>query len=117
MDEEVKSSDENSIDPNLQKTKVIEKETGFLKVEGSKSSNSTVKKNNLQQNVEEIKDKCPTCTGSNTSIIQNERKINSQELDVVDSAESSAVIQNKEQESKGDNTGILNIFFLKQFFI
>lgn len=117
MDEEVKSSDENSIDPNLQKTKVIEKETGFLKMEGSKSSNSTVKKNNLQQNVEEIKDKCPTCTGSNTSIIQNERKINSQELDVVDSAESSAVIQNKEQESKGDNTGILNIFFLKQFFI
>ncbi|XP_046813525.1 ralA-binding protein 1 [Vespa crabro] len=104
LDEEVKSSDENSIDPNLQKTKVIEKETGFLKVEGLKSSNSIVKKNNLHHNVEEIKDKCPTCTGSNTSIIQNERKINSQELDVVDSTESSVMIQNKEQESKGDNT-------------
>ncbi|XP_014598244.1 PREDICTED: ralA-binding protein 1 [Polistes canadensis] len=109
LDEEVKSSDENPLDPNLQKAKVIEKETGHLKVEGLISSNITVKKNNQQHNAEEIKDKCPTCTGSNTNIIKNERKLNSQELDVVDSVESSIMIQSKEQEnntSKGDNAEI-----------
>ncbi|XP_015187450.1 PREDICTED: ralA-binding protein 1 [Polistes dominula] len=110
LDEEVKSSDENPLDPNSQKAKVIEKETGHLKIEGLKSSNTTVKKNNQQHNAEDIKDKCPTCTGSNTNIIKNERKLNSQELDVVDSVESSIMIQSKEQEnnttSKGDNAEI-----------
>ncbi|KAK2584434.1 hypothetical protein KPH14_006814 [Odynerus spinipes] len=102
LDEEIKSSDENSIDPSLQKTKVIEKETGFLKV------TTTPKVVNQPQNTGETKDKCPTCSGSNTSTVQNERKVNSQELDVVDSAEPSATVESKEQDNntviKEDNT-------------
>ncbi|KOX72761.1 RalA-binding protein 1 [Melipona quadrifasciata] len=99
LDEEVKSNDETVIELNVQKTKTEEEDVEHMKSETQTTSTSTLKKNNKAHISEDNKE--PT----STNVTQNERNVHIYDKDIVDSAESSTLVsQFNEQENTSSRT-------------
>lgn len=97
LDEEVKSNDESVTELNVQKTKTEEEDVEHMKSETT--STSTLKKNNKAHISEDNKE--PT----STNVTQNERNVYIYDKDIVDSAESSTLVsQFNEQENTSSRT-------------
>ncbi|XP_076300923.1 ral interacting protein [Lasioglossum baleicum] len=94
LDEEVKSTDENIVESTVQKVKVEEEDSAHLKSEIQTTSVSTLKKINKVHTSEDGKE--PISTNSN----QSERSSQTNDKDIVDSAEPSTLVsQSSEQNS------------------
>ncbi|XP_012140994.2 ral interacting protein [Megachile rotundata] len=94
LDEEVKVNDEATVELNVQKAKTEEEDTENVKPETQASSTLTLKLNNKVHVSENNKDS----TSTNTA--QNERNTHTVDKDIVDSAETSVVAsQSNEQEN------------------
>ncbi|KAF3423290.1 hypothetical protein E2986_07965 [Frieseomelitta varia] len=99
LDEEVKSNDEPVTELNVQKTKIEEEDVEHIKSETQTTSTSTLKNNNKAHISEDNKE--PT----STNVTQNERNVHIYDKDIVDSAESSALVsQFNEQENTSSRT-------------
>ncbi|KAK9301659.1 hypothetical protein QLX08_006077 [Tetragonisca angustula] len=99
LDEEVKSNDEPVVELNVQKTKTEEEDVEHIKSETQTTSTSTLKKNNKAHISEDNKEPI------STNVTQNERNVHIYDKDIVDSAESSAlVLQFNEQENTSSRT-------------
>lgn len=99
LDEEVKSNDETIVELNVQKTKTEEEDVEHMKSETQTTSTSTLKKNNKAHISEDNKE--PT----STNITQNERNVHIYDKDIVDSAESSTLVsQFNDQENTSCRT-------------
>lgn len=94
LDEEIKSNDETIIESNVQKVKTEEDNAEHIKSEVQSISTLTMKKNNKVHVSEDNKEL------TSTNISQSERNVHTLDKDIVDSAETSALIsQFNEQEN------------------
>ncbi|XP_043247809.1 ralA-binding protein 1 [Colletes gigas] len=98
LDEDVKSTDENVVESNVQKIKAEEEDSGHVKPETQSTYTSTLKKSNK---IHTSEDREPTST--NTT--QNEKAMQTHDKDIVDFVEASALIpQSSEQENTTSRT-------------
>lgn len=106
LDEEVKSTDENAVEPIAQKIKA-EEDTEHIKLETQSTSASTLKRNNKVHTPEDNME--PTSTNA----IQNEQTPHIHDKDTVDSADTSAIaLQSNEQENTSSRTHKNGIYYL-----
>lgn len=109
LDEEIKSTDNISIESTSQKAKITDEDAGQMKSDIQSSTNSTLMKRDSGRSLgtEEMKEKCLTGASANTT--QNGQNVNTQEKDVVDSVEPVAVTpQSREPENITPNTDKAN---------
>ncbi|XP_067210391.1 ralA-binding protein 1 isoform X2 [Linepithema humile] len=105
LDEEIKSSDNISVESTSQKPKTADEDSGQSKSDSLTSTNSTLlKTDGKPHGTEEAKEKC-SCSagGASASATQNGQNVNVQEKDTVDSAETAMVAsQSKENVTSDD---------------
>lgn len=91
LDEEIKLTDNISIDSNSQKLKITDGDPGQLRSDIQTASNPALIKKDKLHSLEEVKEKCSypmgSSIGTTSSITLNEQNINLQDKDAVDSAE------------------------------
>jgi len=100
LDEEIKSTDNISIESTSQKLKTADEDSGqAVPSDAQPSINSTLKKDSKLHCVEEAKEKCSCSAGNSANVTQNEQSVNVQEKDSVDSAVEAVSVTPQEPEN------------------
>lgn len=99
LDEEIKSSDNISIESTSQKPKTADEDSAQSKSDSLTSTNSILlKTDGKPHGTEETKEKCSCSASTSASAAQNGQNVNAQEKDAVDSAENPAMVASQSKE-------------------